>query len=314
MTTQVDLEKVWAVTGGAIDPDIATPGKYENGWVVEIPTYENFNWVLQTHSKNILALAEQGEFTWQADIAYSEGTRVIRSGINYMCRAGNTNQDPTLDVTNTYWAMGAHYGPEALSNTLGSHGVRISHVQPQTNPVFWEGNALTLVNEHCLIQLETTNPTIKNWLIGNAAGDLVAIDIGFDNAPDNRGIWSGSAGTHKIYHQGFKPTQSDVSGTIPDAPVDGGLYGRFNANWIKVTTTAVTSEPPPPITGTGTGWYNLGDGQLYVDIDDGDSSQWVPANSPVIPTAENTPYDNTTSGLLATTVQAAIDELAAKHP
>jgi len=49
----------------------------------------------------------------------------------------------------------------------------------------------------------------------------------------------------------------------------------------------VVSDTAPTNTGAGTGWYNLEDGQTYIDIDDGDSTQWVPANPPQVIEAIN---------------------------
>ena len=83
MTTQVNLEQIWALSGGVTDPgDI----KYTTGWVAGIPTFQNFNFVLQNHSKNILALAESGKFTHQLDINYKQGTRVVKNLVEKLTR------------------------------------------------------------------------------------------------------------------------------------------------------------------------------------------------------------------------------------
>lgn len=58
-------------------------------------------------------------------------------------------------------------------------------------------------------------------------------------------------------------------------------------------------------------WWNSTSGIMYIYYYDGDSYQWVDTNPTVRPIAINVTYDNTTSGLVSTNAQAAIDELAA---
>jgi len=320
MTTQVDLQKVWALTGGAIDP--GSP-KYEDGWVVEIPTYQHFNYVLQNLTKNILVGAEQGCYDWQAEITYAPGAKVVASnGIVYLNRLGGAGFNPILDASGTWWIKGRAFGSITPAELLSKQGVYIKDVSTRISATTWDCTDLTISGQSAVIQYNTNNVASKNWLLGNITGEMVAVDLGVgaEPLPDGSSYALAEANVHRLYHEGHKPTQSEVSGTIPDAAGsiadDGKMYARRNGTWISVTTTVVSEEPPPPVLGNGAGWYNLNDGQLYVDIDDGTSSQWAPGNPPVIPVvnAADVPYDNSTSGLAATNMQAAIDELAALHP
>ena len=53
MTTQVRLSYAWASTGGKTDPGNT---EYNLGWIAEIPTFQEFNYVLNAmHKKNIYA-------------------------------------------------------------------------------------------------------------------------------------------------------------------------------------------------------------------------------------------------------------------
>jgi hypothetical protein len=84
-----------------------------------------------------------------------------------------------------------------------------------------------------------------------------------------------------LFHEGHLPTAAEVVGSLVDAPSDGSSYGRESGNWVKVATAVVSDSPPPVSTGEGL-WFNLADGQLYIDINDGDSTQWVIANPPLV--------------------------------
>lgn len=282
-TIQENLGQIWAETGGVTDTGDA---KYSTGWVSEIPTFQNFNFVLQALTKNQLSLAESGSWAWQNDINYLPGAVINNAGIVYRCITENgpstSVQDPAADTTNSYWVYGAVIG-NVNPNTLSvEDGLLVKDVNTRTG-LTWAGNDITLENETSLISLKTANASTENWLLGNVAGSLVAVEVGTVASPDGRSLALTQPSVHKLYHEGNPPTQSEVAGTIPNNPQDGKLYARQNENWIEASTITVSNEPPPPVAGNGQGWYNLFDGKFYIDINDGDSSQWVPANPPVIP-------------------------------
>lgn len=118
--------------------------------------------------------------------------------------------------------------------------------------------------------------------------DLHPEAIGFWYATDTNTLsaWDGTA------------WQDDLSGGgIPDAPSDGTIYGRKDGSWAAV--------------GSGGGVQSIVAG-AGVSVDDTD-----PENPIISATggggggaAVDVTYDNSTSGLSATDVQAAIDEIA----
>ena len=277
MTTQNDLDLVWASTGGSSDPGDA---KYATGWVSEKPTYQNFNYVLKNLSTNILAYAEQGTFTYESTIAYSVGAKVLFSDIVYTCISPTTGNEPS--AASQYWTKGTGFG---VDNTLllKDLGVHLKDVNVRASATLWGSNDITIESAAPLINMTTNNAGTKNWLMGNVAGELVAVDIGTTTNPDDRSVALSEPLTHRLFHEGHPPVQSEIDDTIPANPVDGVLYARRDNAWEIVTSTTISVSPPPPVVGAGQGWYNLDDGQTYVDIDDGDSSQWVLANPPIIP-------------------------------
>lgn len=277
MTNQSNLDLIWAGGGGVVDPGDA---KYVLGWVTEIPTYENFNFVLQTTTTNLLSMAEAGSFVWQAEIAYVEGVRVIENNKLWTCVTANTGQNPTGDATNSYWVHGVAIGSSNIGTLLDEDGVLIQDVNSRAATT-WDGNDLTVKNANAVLSLVTNDGT-KNWLIANVGGVLVVADVDAVDTPDGRNISSGQSGVYDIFHQGNPPTISDIGGGVEEAPSDGIIYGRRNNTWIAVTSTII-SDTPPTNNGDGSGWYNLTDGQLYIDLDDGDSIQWVLANPPLLP-------------------------------
>ena len=298
MTDQSNLDLIWAGGGGVIDPGDA---KYVLGWVTEIPTYENFNFVLQTTTTNLLSIAEKGAFLWQTEIAYAVGARVLDGTKVWTCITANTGNNPTSDTTNSYWILGVQIGGD-LGDINSKDGVLIKNVADRTL-TNWDSNDLTIKNASGIISLATDSGT-KNWLIANVEGVLVFADVDAVATPDGRNISSGQSGVYEVFHQGNPPTISDIGGGVEEAPSDGIIYGRKNNTWIAVTSTTISSTPPPN-DGDASGWYNLEDGQLYLDIDDGDSIQWVLANPPVLPSAGSLTvhYHTTSAAALAASQQ-----------
>ena len=110
MANQINLDKLWASSGGITDTGDV---KYDTGWVEEIPTYQNFNFLLNALDNNVLYLAENGNFDWQPEINYNVGARVVDAGYTYSCLADNIGEKPSTDTHNSYWTLGVAIGKTA---------------------------------------------------------------------------------------------------------------------------------------------------------------------------------------------------------
>lgn len=283
MTNVVDLELVWANAGGQLDPGNT---KYELGWIAEIPTFQNFNYVLSNLDKAKLSYAEKDIHLWNSQIEYVPGARVERADKTYYCITANTDEDPELDVTNSYWVNGLVFSsvPNSFSMLEAKEGLKLDQLKPRSSASTWEGNDITINNLNSVIALRNTGAT-DNLLVGNINGKLTVVNVENTTSPDGRSMTQGVANkSYEVFHEGHKPTQAEVAGTIPEAPTTGKSYARVGSSnsWVGVTTTTVQTAPPPPVLGAGQGWYNLDDGRFYIDINDGSSSQWVPASPPVV--------------------------------
>ena len=307
MTDQINLGLIWA-SGGGVTPvgDV----KYADGWVAEIPTYQNFNYMVQGLDQNILHLAEENSFDWQADINYKAGARVNYNGIMMTCNQDNINVEPTVDDTvGSYWVLGVSLGalPGAL---LNSDGVKVE-ILPRVTDLY-SGNDVTVINRNPMLVLNTSGGE-QNISFGNQAGEAVVSHLGTGGLKDGRDLTKGAGNTFRVFHEGHLPTYDEVVGGVGEAPAGGKLYARkgltaTSGEWVEVTSTTVSLEPPEDATGAGRGWYSLEDGQFYLDIWDGDSSQWVPANPPQVmkPPAEDVTYDDALTSLGVNSVQDAI--------
>jgi hypothetical protein len=107
----------------------------------------------------------------------------------------------------------------------------------------------------------------------------------------------------------------------PTGIVDGDVLvydaGVFIPGTAGSGASVTISDTAPGSPSVGDMWWDSSDaeggGRLYIYFDDGDSEQWVDASPPAVSgggDAIDVAYDPTASGLVATDVQAALDEVA----
>jgi hypothetical protein len=76
MTTKPDLTRIWAEGAPAAnieDPDVTSPGKFNAGWLAEIPPFENFNYLQQLFTQALAHANEYGIMQWDAATPYPDG-------------------------------------------------------------------------------------------------------------------------------------------------------------------------------------------------------------------------------------------------
>ena len=245
MTTPIGLNLVWASTGGVTNP---TDTKYKQGWIAEIPTFQNFNYVLQGIDKAKLAYAERDVYPWQDFIAYQAGARVVAGDIIHTCvtthndSSGSNPQDPLLDTTNSYWVTGSVFSslPNSYANLLPKEGFKIDKVSKRATNNLWNSNDFTINNLSCIMALNNESASYSNLLFGNVRGELVVVDVENITDPDDQSLLPNiNEKSYRVFHEGHPPQQSEVAGTIPKEVSDGNLYGRRDDNWEEIASGEV---------------------------------------------------------------------------
>jgi len=94
--------KIWAATGSAIAP---TDEKYSEGWVVEAPPHQTFNYILKKHDTAIAHCNQYGFFEWDAATEYqaNKSWTLGSNGSIYFCKVTHTNVNPVTDVAESNW-------------------------------------------------------------------------------------------------------------------------------------------------------------------------------------------------------------------
>jgi hypothetical protein len=221
MASQINLDLLWAESGAKTDP---LDAKYALGWIEEIPTLQNFNFLLNALDNNTLYLAENGKYNWQTEILYQVGAMVKDAGVDYYCHTSNVSNQPSTDLTGSFWTLGSLVGTGSL---LAKEGLAVKNVNTRSANS-WEGSDLTIENENALISLRTNNVFTKNLLLGNITGEAVVVDVNTTITPDDRNIALDSAGVYRIYHEGNQPPHpTTTTETEEQTLTDGQLSVVF---------------------------------------------------------------------------------------
>lgn len=96
------LNMIWADAGDKIKPD---DGKIQTGWLSEIPTRQNENWIQNRQDQFNAHVNQHGIALWDDKTEYLKGFSLSMgsNGIIYRCKVTNIGQDPVS--TSGYWVQ-----------------------------------------------------------------------------------------------------------------------------------------------------------------------------------------------------------------
>ena len=228
---QINLNYLWAESGDVTDPDLGNASRpnYLQGWQAEIPTSQEFNFVLNTNANNILYLAERGAYEYDPEISYAQGAMVHSGGRVYYSKSDSNVGQPLTNKAR--WVAGYVFGKTTLGAYSNTQGLLISDIGEFTSSTIWQGSDLTVKSAVPLVSFESTGAG-GNWLLGNIEGEMCVNDLGNTGMANNKNIAKSSGDTYRLYHEGHKPTQAEIPGTIPDAPSNANSYVRMGGSWV----------------------------------------------------------------------------------
>lgn len=98
-----NLNVIWADAGDKIKPD---DSKIHTGWLAEIPTRQNFNWLDGRQDQFNAHVNQRGIAEYDPTTEYIGGKSYVQgnNGVVYFCYNSNiAGVDPVTDVGNLYW-------------------------------------------------------------------------------------------------------------------------------------------------------------------------------------------------------------------
>jgi hypothetical protein len=109
LITKPDWSYIWAEGGAVVQPSNT---KIQTGWVAEVPPFQWENFVQNRQDQMLAHINQRGIAAWSGDTEYEAGGLSYvqgSDGVIYKSVAASgpatTTQDPTTDVSNTYWIV-----------------------------------------------------------------------------------------------------------------------------------------------------------------------------------------------------------------
>lgn len=98
------LNKVFASAGIKVPPDDT---KLAQGWTVQQPPYQEFNFLDNRQDQAIAHINQAGHPVWDNVTSYEANYSWVMgsNGYVYACKVTNTNIDPVTDVSESYWKL-----------------------------------------------------------------------------------------------------------------------------------------------------------------------------------------------------------------
>lgn len=94
-----NTNEIWASAGDIVMPDAS---KIEEGWLVEVPPRQYWNWMQNRTDTNIAHLFQRGVPEWDNTVEYlNNKSFVVYNGIVYKSIQTGTNKNPQTEVA--YW-------------------------------------------------------------------------------------------------------------------------------------------------------------------------------------------------------------------
>lgn len=97
----LDINKIWAASGDVLAP---SDTKISQGWSVEIPPRQYFNYIDGKQDQAIAHINQHGIPVWDSVTEYQANTSYVQgtNGTVYKCLITNTNVNPIGDVSNSW--------------------------------------------------------------------------------------------------------------------------------------------------------------------------------------------------------------------
>lgn len=235
------LLDTWGSGGAKIEPDIS---KIIEGWQLgEQPPHEYMNWLQNTFGSKLNHILKNGVVSWNNTTQYLAGSSVQHNGNVWLCKATNTNSEPTdlnanwekvainkdLTVTvdtlsdlrsisypaNTVWASGYHTKNDGA---FGSHIFRLKGVKTTETDNGGTIIIATIGGTDYVYELQYNGAVNIKWFgaKGDESNDITSLSNSILSIYDNLHIPSGN----------FRVDGTITISSNKTIKLDGKLYKR----------------------------------------------------------------------------------------
>jgi hypothetical protein len=262
MVNKPDVRSVWANSGERANPG---DGKVELGWVAEIPTYQNFNWLHNRTSAFQAHLNERGVPEWDITTEYVEGALVQwNEEVWRSLQANNSGNQPS--TPNGPWQRYRDYivgyvdttvmSGNGISGDGQSSQIELSIGELPEYPLDLSDRSKFLVfdeqtGEHNVIGFETLQQSVSPVTGGSAFGQIAGALQANANTSNNQtytiqfDVLSGQKVTwDALFFGSARVTQNiGVEGAQVSLKLDGSVVAQGSTTSINFGDGAFGADP-----------------------------------------------------------------------
>ena len=169
------LNLVWAAKGARIKP---SDEKIDEGWVVEIPHREHFNYLENKRDQALAHINQHGIPTWDYQTKYLEDKSYVQGedGTIYRCLVSNVAQNPVS--TKNYWTNAfLSLDDGGTDKAVNGYSTAVGDVNAEPNKKYYFTNPAKLflpknaVRGDAVIVSKSPNITIRVCTLGSGIID-----------------------------------------------------------------------------------------------------------------------------------------------
>jgi hypothetical protein len=259
-----DFSYQWSSGGAIVAPSNV---KIQTGWTAEVPPFQWENYLQNRQDNAILHLFQKGISEWDALSNYYFTTSGVRSyvqgsdGIIYVAVSDSIGQDPTTDLTDTYWKVAFADNSTALTTTTGDarYTQRANNLSDLASAATARDNLgvanavaagisgtfsnlkISTTGTSALVTLTADSVCLKDSSNFQAVVNSVSLSINLAGSGAN-GLDAGASAINTWYSVWVIWNGTTVSGllslsaTTPTLP--GGYTHKARVGWIRSDSTA----------------------------------------------------------------------------
>lgn len=229
-----DINKIWSASGDILAP---SDTKISQGWGVEIPPRQWFNYIDGKQDRAIAHINQHGIAVWdsvteyQASASYTQGS----DGNIYRAIQTHTNQNPVTDTTNTYWVkafqgglLNVRYFRAASTVYTPTPGTRYIIVKVQADGGGGGGTTSTAAGQAAAGGPGTGGAYAESLIRTNFSGVTITV---------------GQGGTNPVGANGGSGTGASFGSLIVCPGGAGGILGTATTSFPSGTTLSVAPSP-----------------------------------------------------------------------
>lgn len=189
-----DYTFLWSSGGAIVSPSNV---KIQTGWTAEVPPFQWENWSQNRQDNAIVHLFQKGISEWDIASNYyftTSGTRSYVQGSDgtiYVAVADSIGQNPTTDVSETYWKVA--FADNSTSFTIASGDARYARRANNLSDLANTTTARTNLSVYSKADVEAFFPMGHFYgftLSNNVTSPNTTIDVGAGQAKNSTNVYS----------------------------------------------------------------------------------------------------------------------------